>query len=53
MLAPLMPLDAAIVGALLWRLIQILVELVCLAACVAPAASSALRRFSAETWAKT
>jgi hypothetical protein len=53
MLAPLMPIDAAIVGALLWRLIQIVVELVCLGGCVAPAAASAVRRFAAETWAET
>jgi hypothetical protein len=53
MLAPLMPVDAAIVGALLWRLIQIVVELVCLGACVAPAAASAVRRFAAATWAES
>jgi uncharacterized membrane protein YbhN (UPF0104 family) len=34
MLAPLMPIDAAVVGVLLWRLLQVLVELLCLAACL-------------------
>jgi hypothetical protein len=53
MLAPLMPVDAAIVGALLWRLIQIIVELVCLAACFVPTAVSAVRRFATQTWAET
>jgi hypothetical protein len=47
MLAPMMPLDAAVIGVLLWRLIQILVELICLAACFAPNGVSAVRRLAA------
>jgi glycosyltransferase 2 family protein len=49
MLAPLMPIDAAIVAVLLWRLIQIAVELSCLAACFVPNAASAVRRLTAST----
>jgi glycosyltransferase 2 family protein len=44
LLAPLMPRDAAVVGALLWRVIQIVVELVCLAASYAPALLFSVRR---------
>jgi hypothetical protein len=43
MLAPLMPLDAAVAGGLLWRAVQVAVELVCLLACVAPRALAWLR----------
>jgi glycosyltransferase 2 family protein len=53
MLAPLMPVDAAVVGVLLWRLIQIVVELLCLGACFVPRAASALRRLAARTFAET
>jgi uncharacterized membrane protein YbhN (UPF0104 family) len=49
MLAPLMPIDAAIVAVLVWRLIQIAVELSCLAACFVPNAASAVRRLTAST----
>ena len=44
LLAPLMPLDAALVGVVLWRLIQTIAELVCLAACFVPGAASFVRR---------
>jgi hypothetical protein len=44
LLAPLMPLDAAVVGVLLWRAIQVVVELVCLAGLFAPGALSSARR---------
>jgi hypothetical protein len=44
MLAPSMPLDAAIVGVLIWRLCQIVVEFACLVPCVLPGALAALRR---------
>jgi uncharacterized membrane protein YbhN (UPF0104 family) len=53
MLAPLMPVDAAVVGVLLWRLIQVVVELLCLAACLVPNAVQALRRPAAKTWQET
>jgi glycosyltransferase 2 family protein len=38
LLVPIMPLDAALLGVLLWRVIQVLVELICLAVSFAPAA---------------
>ena len=44
LLAPLIPLDAAVVGVLLWRAIQVVVELVCLAGLFAPVAFSSVRR---------
>jgi hypothetical protein len=44
MLAPLYPVDAAIVAVFLWRLVQISVELACLAAYLVPRAASARRR---------
>jgi hypothetical protein len=53
MLSPLMPVDAALVGVLVWRLIQILVELLCLAGCFLPAALSALRKLATRSWAAT
>jgi uncharacterized membrane protein YbhN (UPF0104 family) len=53
MLAPLLPVDAAVVGVLLWRLIQIVVELVCLAGCFAASAAPGLRRLVRNTWAET
>jgi hypothetical protein len=34
MLAPMMPFDAVVVGVLLWRLVQIAAEMVCLGACL-------------------
>jgi uncharacterized membrane protein YbhN (UPF0104 family) len=53
MLAPLMPVDAAIVGVLLWRLVQLLVEAACLGACFAPAALSAARRMMTRASVET
>jgi len=52
MLAPLMPVDAALVAVLLWRVVQIAVEGVCLAACFAPAGVSAIRRLLDGAWAE-
>jgi hypothetical protein len=53
MLAPLMPLDAAVLGVLLWRLVSIVAELVCLGGAFLPAAVSALRRRAARILAAT
>lgn len=53
MLAPLMPVDAAIIAVLFWRLIQIAVEVACLAACFAPAAFAAARRLVSRSWAES
>jgi uncharacterized membrane protein YbhN (UPF0104 family) len=49
MLAPFMPVDAAVVGAVLWRLVQLIAEFVCLGACFTPTAIAAVRRPRAET----
>jgi uncharacterized membrane protein YbhN (UPF0104 family) len=48
MLAPLMPGDAAIVAVLLWRVVQVGVELLCLAGCYAPRVASALSRLASR-----
>jgi uncharacterized membrane protein YbhN (UPF0104 family) len=50
MLAPLISPDAAVVGVLLWRLVQIAVELACLVLCFAPEVVAAARRLVARTW---
>jgi hypothetical protein len=44
MLVPFMAIDAALVAVILVRLIQIVVELLCLVACYLPQAAGALRR---------
>jgi uncharacterized membrane protein YbhN (UPF0104 family) len=49
MLAPFMPVDAAFVGVVLWRLVQVITEFVCLGACFTPTAIAAVRRPRAET----
>jgi MFS family permease len=46
LLTPLMPLDAVVVAVVSWRVIQVVVELLCLAASLAP---TVLRRTSADT----
>jgi uncharacterized membrane protein YbhN (UPF0104 family) len=46
MLAAIVPLDVAVVGVILWRVVQIVVEVICLAACFVPAMASAVRRFA-------
>jgi uncharacterized membrane protein YbhN (UPF0104 family) len=48
MLAPLMPVDAAIVAVLLWRVVQVGVELLCLAGCYVPRVASALSRLASR-----
>jgi uncharacterized membrane protein YbhN (UPF0104 family) len=53
MLAPLMPVDAAVVAVLLWRLVQLAAEVLCLGACLLPTVASAVRRRAANTWALT
>jgi hypothetical protein len=49
MLAPLMPVDVVVVGVLLWRVVQIASEIVCLGGCFAPTAWSLARRTAART----
>jgi uncharacterized membrane protein YbhN (UPF0104 family) len=43
MLGPLMPIDAAILATVVWRLVQIGVELACVAGCFAPRVVAAAR----------
>jgi hypothetical protein len=48
MLRPLMPMDAALVSVLLWRVLQIAAELLCLAGCFLPL-NAAARRLAARS----
>jgi uncharacterized membrane protein YbhN (UPF0104 family) len=46
LLAVVVPLDAAVVGVIIWRVVQILVELAWLAACFLPAGFGFVRRLA-------